>query len=156
MFNIGPLELMVILIVALLVVGPAKQPDLGRSIGRGLREFRRAQEEVQRTLRLSLDDDGEPPSRPMRADDSPTATTNGDGDHAPFSSPRTEPPPADADDETGTRSSAETGTRSGADDVARALGRGLAELRRAKEELQNTFRVDLDDDGDAGNGSRDG
>jgi hypothetical protein len=38
--------------------------------------------------------------------------------------------------------------------VAKALGRGLAELRRAKQELQDTFRVDLGDD--RGNGSRAG
>jgi hypothetical protein len=40
------------------------------------------------------------------------------------------------------------------DDVARALGRGLADLRRAKEELQNSFRLDPNDQG--GNGSRAG
>ncbi|MGZ4130022.1 MAG: Sec-independent protein translocase subunit TatA/TatB [Actinomycetota bacterium] len=146
MFNIGPLELMVILIVALLVVGPAKLPELGRSIGRGLREFRKAQDEVQRTLRLSLDDD-EPPSRPMRAATSPTATeTNGDGELGD---------PSTADEAPGAREPAEPDAPSGADDVARALGRGLAELRRAKEELQNSFRVDLNDDG-GGNGSRAG
>jgi TatA/E family protein of Tat protein translocase len=144
MFNIGPLELMVILIVALLVVGPAKLPELGRSIGRGLREFRKAQDEIQRTLRLSLDDD-EPPSRPMRAVDSPTAT-NGDGERTHSAATEGEP---------GTEASAETDAPGGTDDVARALGRGLAELRRAKEELQNSFRIDLNDDG-GGNGSRSG
>ncbi len=56
MFNIGPLELMVILVVALLIVGPKRLPEVGRSIGRGLREFRRAQEEVRRTISLDLDD----------------------------------------------------------------------------------------------------
>ena len=40
MFNIGPLELMVILVIALLVVGPHRLPEVGRSIGRGIREFR--------------------------------------------------------------------------------------------------------------------
>jgi sec-independent protein translocase protein TatA len=38
--NIGPLELFVILAVALLVVGPKKLPGLGRSLGSGLREFK--------------------------------------------------------------------------------------------------------------------
>jgi TatA/E family protein of Tat protein translocase len=146
MFNIGPLELMVILIVALLVVGPAKLPDLGRSIGRGLREFRKAQEEVQRTLRLSFDDE-EPPSRPMRSVDAPTAGEGDDATHVASTGVASEgygPSEPDA--------------RSGTDDVARALGRGLAELRRAKEELQNSFRVDLDDEGGGGtgNGSRAG
>jgi sec-independent protein translocase protein TatA len=38
--NIGPLELFVILAIALLVVGPKKLPGLGRSLGSGLREFK--------------------------------------------------------------------------------------------------------------------
>jgi sec-independent protein translocase protein TatA len=38
--TIGPLELIVVLIVALLVVGPKRLPAAGRSLGQGLREFR--------------------------------------------------------------------------------------------------------------------
>ena len=44
--NIGPQELLIILIIALIVVGPQRLPALGRSIGRGLRELRKAQDEV--------------------------------------------------------------------------------------------------------------
>jgi sec-independent protein translocase protein TatA len=40
--NIGPLELIVVLIVALVVLGPKKLPDVGRSVGRGMREFKDA------------------------------------------------------------------------------------------------------------------
>ena len=40
MFNIGPLELMVILLLALVVVGPSRLPEVGRSIGNGMREFK--------------------------------------------------------------------------------------------------------------------
>jgi sec-independent protein translocase protein TatA len=36
----GPLELMVILVVALIVLGPKKLPEAARSVGRGLREFK--------------------------------------------------------------------------------------------------------------------
>jgi len=43
MLNIGPLELVVIFVIALVVVGPRKLPELGRTIGKGLREFRKAQ-----------------------------------------------------------------------------------------------------------------
>jgi sec-independent protein translocase protein TatA len=39
-FNIGPLELIVVLIIALIVFGPKRLPELGRSLGRGIREFR--------------------------------------------------------------------------------------------------------------------
>jgi len=69
MLNIGPLELMVILLVALIVVGPAKLPEIGRQIGRGLREFRKVQDEVRDSIRLNLDD--EPPPRFPIRDDAP-------------------------------------------------------------------------------------
>ena len=38
--NIGPAELIIVLVVALLVLGPARLPAAGRSLGRGLREFK--------------------------------------------------------------------------------------------------------------------
>ena len=40
MFNIGPLELIVVLIIALIVLGPHRLPDAARAMGRGIREFR--------------------------------------------------------------------------------------------------------------------
>jgi sec-independent protein translocase protein TatA len=40
MFNLGPGEILVILAIALIVLGPKKLPEAGRAIGRGLREFR--------------------------------------------------------------------------------------------------------------------
>ena len=40
--NIGPMELVVILVIALLVLGPKKLPEVGRSVGRGMREFKEA------------------------------------------------------------------------------------------------------------------
>jgi sec-independent protein translocase protein TatA len=49
--NVGPLELVIVLIIALVVFGPKRLPDLGRSLGKGMREFKdslsgREQEEL--------------------------------------------------------------------------------------------------------------
>jgi sec-independent protein translocase protein TatA len=40
--SIGPMELIVVLAIALIVLGPKKLPDAGRSIGKGMREFKDA------------------------------------------------------------------------------------------------------------------
>jgi TatA/E family protein of Tat protein translocase len=47
---IGFPELMIILVVALIVFGPRKLPELGRSLGRSLNEFKRASNELRQTL----------------------------------------------------------------------------------------------------------
>jgi sec-independent protein translocase protein TatA len=39
-FNVGPLELIIVLAIALIVLGPKKLPEFGRSIGSGMREFK--------------------------------------------------------------------------------------------------------------------
>jgi sec-independent protein translocase protein TatA len=38
--NVGPLEILLVLIVALVVFGPKRLPDLGHSLGKGIREFK--------------------------------------------------------------------------------------------------------------------
>jgi sec-independent protein translocase protein TatA len=40
MMNVGPMEIILALVVALIVLGPKKLPDAGRSLGRGMREFK--------------------------------------------------------------------------------------------------------------------
>ena len=67
MFGIGPLELMVILIIALVVVGPKRLPEIGRTIGKSLHEVRKAQDEVKRSFDFSLDIDDDPEPAPSRA-----------------------------------------------------------------------------------------
>ncbi|MDO9352505.1 MAG: twin-arginine translocase TatA/TatE family subunit [Solirubrobacteraceae bacterium] len=40
--NVGPMEMIVVVVIALLVLGPKKLPEAGRSLGKGLREFKDA------------------------------------------------------------------------------------------------------------------
>ena len=39
-FNIGPMELIIVLAIALIVLGPKKLPEVGKSLGKGMREFK--------------------------------------------------------------------------------------------------------------------
>ena len=48
--SIGMPELILIFVVALLVFGPKKLPELGKSLGRGLAEFKKASEDLKRTI----------------------------------------------------------------------------------------------------------
>jgi Tat protein translocase TatB subunit len=50
MFGIGMPELLLILALALIVIGPKKLPDIARALGRGLAEFRRATDELKHTF----------------------------------------------------------------------------------------------------------
>jgi sec-independent protein translocase protein TatA len=50
MFGIGMPELMIILVLALVVLGPQKLPELARSLGKGLAEFKRASNDFRRSL----------------------------------------------------------------------------------------------------------
>ena len=54
MFDIGLQELVLILVIALLVFGPTRLPELGRALGRAMREFRRATEEFRSTVETNL------------------------------------------------------------------------------------------------------
>jgi sec-independent protein translocase protein TatA len=40
--GVGPMELIIVLVIALIVFGPKRLPDLGRSLGGGMREFRKS------------------------------------------------------------------------------------------------------------------
>jgi TatA/E family protein of Tat protein translocase len=50
MFNLGMQELLIILVIALIVVGPQKLPELAKSLGRGFAEFKRTADEFHSSL----------------------------------------------------------------------------------------------------------
>lgn len=62
--NIGAGELLIILLVALMVFGPRKLPELGKSLGAGLREFRKSTQGLKEELEVSF---REPPQAPGSA-----------------------------------------------------------------------------------------
>ena len=96
--SIGPLELIIILAIALLIVGPKRLPEMGNAFGRTIREFRKATTEVTDSTSLQAD----PTPAPVTAAAAPAAAAPAAAAPAP-AAPATEPSaPADATDD-GTR-----------------------------------------------------
>lgn len=60
MFGIGMQELIIIAIIALLIVGPKKLPDLAKSLGKGFNEFKKATEGVTEDLKDAIKVDESP------------------------------------------------------------------------------------------------
>lgn len=114
MLNIGPQEVLLILIVALVVVGPQRLPELARSLARGIREFRKAQDEVRKTVAGVLEEPKPTRTAPKASSSTPAAATPA------------EPNPV-----------AEVAS------ALRPLAETARELRKAREEVQRSFRVDL-------------
>jgi sec-independent protein translocase protein TatA len=58
--NIGGAELILILVIALVIFGPKKLPEMGRSMGKGIREFRRAVTDIGKTVNQPTPSEPEP------------------------------------------------------------------------------------------------
>ena len=88
MFGIGMPELLLILALALIVLGPKKLPELARALGKGMAEFRRATDELKDELRQMEHEIEETPSD-TTSNDEPSIETP--ADTASSSSPGTVP-----------------------------------------------------------------
>jgi TatA/E family protein of Tat protein translocase len=77
MFNFGMTELLVILGVALLVLGPKRLPELARALGKGLAEFKRATHDLHQTF----DEPGEPGEVDQPEEKLPSESTLKDPDN---------------------------------------------------------------------------
>lgn len=89
MFGIGMPELILILALALIVLGPKKLPEIARALGKGLAEFRRATDELKEELR-QVELDSEPSSTKTSSADHPAKSAE-----TPPSPSSSQPHPAD-------------------------------------------------------------
>lgn len=54
MFGLGPQEIVFIMFIALLIFGPKKLPELGRTIGKAIREFKKATSEIEKEVQTGI------------------------------------------------------------------------------------------------------
>jgi TatA/E family protein of Tat protein translocase len=93
----GPLELVIILVIALLILGPGRLPDVGSALGKSIREFRKASSDLGDSLKV---DTSPLPPTPQEAPPAP-----------PAPAPTVAPTTADVPAEPVASTSASTGTR---------------------------------------------
>ena len=103
MFGIGVPELLVILVVALIVLGPKRLPEVAKALGKGLAEFRKATSDLTDELRgaqTMIEREARDAERPARqrsaakAAGQPAAQAAGSAPHAPLASGGASRPPA--------------------------------------------------------------
>jgi sec-independent protein translocase protein TatA len=90
-FNVGPLELIIVLVIALLVIGPKRLPEMGDAVGKTIREFRRASSDLSEST--SLQPEPKPTTAPGPAAPPPAAPPPA---APPSDTPSSEPASADA------------------------------------------------------------
>jgi TatA/E family protein of Tat protein translocase len=79
---IGMPELIVIMVIALIIFGPRKLPELGRSLGRSLNEFKRASNELKHTLDEEIRVEEQRSAERQQPPDIPRPTVVGEEDEA--------------------------------------------------------------------------
>jgi sec-independent protein translocase protein TatA len=69
----GPLELVIILVIALLILGPGKLPEVGSALGKSIREFRKASSDAQEAVAVNVDTSPLPAPTPTMPPAAPVA-----------------------------------------------------------------------------------
>jgi sec-independent protein translocase protein TatA len=87
--SLGPAEILVVLVIALLVFGPNKMPEIARQVGKGFREFKRVQQHLKSELRDVVSEF-----------DAPSSTPSADANALPMLPPKEEPADALPPDDT--------------------------------------------------------
>jgi TatA/E family protein of Tat protein translocase len=105
----GPLELVIILVIALLVLGPGKLPDVGAALGKSIKEFRKASSDVQDAVKLDIDT-SPLPNAPAAATPAVPITAPPVAEPPAPSAPPGDAAPADPSDPTQTASARSTNT----------------------------------------------
>jgi sec-independent protein translocase protein TatA len=91
--ELSPLHLILILIIALLILGPGKLPDVGAALGKSIREFRKATSDIQETVRV---DTSPLPPTPQPAATAPAPIAAGTAPSPLPAAPVTSTPEAEA------------------------------------------------------------
>jgi TatA/E family protein of Tat protein translocase len=117
-FNIGPLELVIVLVIALLVIGPKRLPEMGNSIGKTIREFRKASSDVSDAV--TLEPEAKPAAQQATASSAtPASAASGPAEPAapPSAAETTAAPPAPTEAAPAATAEAEDPARTTSDDA---------------------------------------
>ena len=96
--QIGPLEILVVAVLALVVFGPERLPEMGRSLGKGMNQLKRMTSEVKSEFDLSLEDEKEATMVPKAAVETDVSQVVAPGLVAPSVVPLEEAAPVGAVD----------------------------------------------------------
>jgi sec-independent protein translocase protein TatB len=130
MFGIGMPELILILVIALIVIGPKKLPDLAKSMGRAMREFKKATNEFKENLQIDEDlTDVKKAFDGLGKDIKDSVSTT---ETAEFQRPEASQTPEDKTDDKTVASEKETG-EADPDDKIENVKAAFDELKKAEE-----------------------
>jgi TatA/E family protein of Tat protein translocase len=118
---IGAPELIIILVIALLILGPGKLPEVGASLGKTIREFRKASTDIQESVKVDTSPLPASQGAPQASSQAPVAPPVAPvGPITPVETPSAEAPPPGAAANPATTETVASGTASNADSASRA------------------------------------